>query len=159
MTRILVTADTHAPRRRLPDWVVRCAARADLILHAGDVCDAATLQTLAALAPVYAVRGNNDIDITLPERVLLTVEGVRIGVVHGDEGPGRSTPERALRAFPDPPEVVVFGHSHERLCEHAGGVLLLNPGSPTKPRGGGASAAWLHVRGGEADCEFLSEDS
>ncbi len=154
MTRILVTADTHAPRRRLPDWLVGLAARADLILHAGDVCDRATLEILTGLAPVCAVRGNNDIDLVLPDRLLLTIEGVRLGLVHGDQGAGQTTPERALRSFPETPEIVVFGHSHERLEAARGDVTLLNPGSPTKPRGGPASAAWLLVSSDAWEIEF-----
>lgn len=157
MIRALVLADTHAPRRRLPDWVVRLAARADIILHAGDVCDAATLQTLGALAPLYAVQGNNDFDVPLPQRLLLTLEGVRVGVVHGHEGPGETTPQRALRSFPEDPDVVVFGHSHERLLEDLQGRMLLNPGSPTKPRGGPVSAAWLTLSAGQAAVRFAEE--
>ncbi|MDA8346218.1 MAG: metallophosphoesterase family protein [Thermaerobacter sp.] len=159
MTRVLVTADTHAPRRRLPDWLVRLAARADLIVHAGDVCDAATLQTLGALAPLYAVRGNNDFDLPLPSRLLLTLEGVRLGIVHGDTGPGQTTAERAWRSFPERPEIVVFGHSHGRLWESHDGVTLLNPGSPTKPRGDAPSACWLTLSRGEHDIRFVGEES
>ncbi len=157
MTRVLVTADTHAPRRVLPDWLLDRAAQADLIVHAGDLCDGSALWALAALAPTYAVRGNNDV-VPLPERLTLDIDGVRIGIVHGDAGPGRTTPERARRAFDDPLDVVVFGHSHERLWEQVEGVWLLNPGSPTKPRGGPASAAWLTCVGGAVGIAFLDGD-
>lgn len=152
--RVLVTADTHAPNRKLPDWLVRLAGRADLVLHAGDFCDFSTYGTFAALAPLYAVRGNNDLDLHLPERLLLRLAGVSVGIVHGDLGPGRSTAERALFAFPERPQVVVFGHSHAQLLQRVEGVLLLNPGSPTKPREGSPSAAWLRLGDGAADVSF-----
>ena len=60
--RVVVLADTHAPRRwkSCPPRVADQLRGADLILHAGDVCTAAVLEELAGYAPVRAVLGNND---------------------------------------------------------------------------------------------------
>lgn len=60
--RVVVLADTHAPRRwrSCPPRVAEQLRGADLILHAGDVCTAAVLDELAEYAPVVAVAGNND---------------------------------------------------------------------------------------------------
>ena len=60
--RVAVLSDTHAPRywKRCPAPVAAALTDADLILHAGDVCTAATLRELEQFAPVYAVLGNND---------------------------------------------------------------------------------------------------
>ena len=60
--RVIALADTHAPRRwkTCPAVVAQYLRRADLILHAGDVCTAAVLDELAAYAPVRCVAGNND---------------------------------------------------------------------------------------------------
>ena len=62
MTRLLVVADTHAPRRwkSLPPTLVPLLEGADLVLHAGDVCVPAVLDELSAFAPVRVVLGNND---------------------------------------------------------------------------------------------------
>ena len=59
--------------------------RADLILHGGDVVAAPVLRELEAFAPVEAVFGNMDesaLREALPERRVVTVESVRIGMVH-----------------------------------------------------------------------------
>src|SRR5262245_15611481 len=60
--RVVVLADTHAPRRwkTSPPAVAACLRDAGLILHAGDVCTARVLDELAGYAPVLAVKGNND---------------------------------------------------------------------------------------------------
>ena len=60
--RVVVLADTHAPGRwkSCPAPVAQYLRRADLILHAGDVCTAAVLDELSGYAPVRAVLGNND---------------------------------------------------------------------------------------------------
>jgi putative phosphoesterase len=92
------------------------------ILHAGDVGSLAVLDALSAIAPVEAVRGNNDDKLGglgLPARVDIALGGVRIHVVH-----------RILDARPPADaRVVVFGHSHRTLAEERDGVLYLNPGA------------------------------
>jgi predicted phosphodiesterase len=66
------------------------------------------------------------------------VGGVRIGVTHGHLGTGRTTEERAIRAFEDDelrPDAIVFGHSHIPTIRHlAADRWLVSPGSPTDKR-------------------------
>ncbi|MBE3577897.1 MAG: metallophosphoesterase family protein [Limnochordales bacterium] len=56
-----------------------------------------------------------------------------IGLVHGHEGKGQTTAERAASNFPDA-SVVVFGHTHQPMNEWHHGRLFFNPGSATDPR-------------------------
>jgi putative phosphoesterase len=114
---------------------VRELERADLILHAGDVVAAPVLRELEAFAPVEAVFGNMDepaLKEALPERRVVAVEGVRIGMVHvPGERAGRE--ERLVSWFPGC-EAVVYGHTHVPQLERHRGVWILNPGSPTERR-------------------------
>lgn len=133
-----MVADTHirsGSTRRLPDAARAELARADLILHAGDIVSGEVLDDLRTLAPVSAVLGNNDVDLAgvLPEQVVLDLEGVRLAMVH-DSGPRTGREGRLRRRFPDA-DLVVFGHSHIPW-DAAGldGQWLLNPGSPTDKR-------------------------
>ena len=109
--------------------------RADLILHAGDVVAAPVLRELEAFAPVEAVFGNMDepaLQEALPERRVVAVEGVRIGMVHvPGERAGRE--ERLVSWFPGC-DAVVYGHTHVPQLELHRGVWILNPGSPTERR-------------------------
>lgn len=138
MIRALVLADTHLASNRLdrlPAAVRGAASDADVILHAGDIVSQAVLDDLAGYAPVHAVCGNNDHDLvgTLPERVELELDGVRVAMVH-DSGARAGRGRRMERWFPDA-DVVVFGHSHQPVAERSeGGLLLVNPGSPTQRR-------------------------
>jgi uncharacterized protein len=139
---VVVLADTHI--RSLPDgslnrWLPSPAekflVRADAILHAGDVVDHGVLERLRAFAFVYAVLGNNDHDLvgTLPEFLVVDLDGVRLGMVH-DSGPTAGRSRRMRRRFPDA-QIVVFGHSHAPVNETGqDGQLLFNPGSPTQRR-------------------------
>lgn len=135
---VLVIADTHIRRnssRTLPPAVYDLAERADTILHAGDVLVGEVLDDLARFAPVHAVLGNNDPELTdrLPETCELDLNGVRVAMVH-NSGQAKGRARRLRRWFPAA-DLVVFGHSHIPINE-AGedGQWLLNPGSPTERR-------------------------
>ncbi len=93
------------------------------------------LRELEAYAPVEAVVGNMDeaaLQAQLPERRVVEVEGVRIGMVH-IPGPRAGREARLLGWFPGC-EAVVYGHTHVPQLERHGGVWVLNPGSPTERR-------------------------
>lgn len=136
--KVVVLADTHAPRRwrSCPPRVAEHLRSADLIVHAGDVCTAAVLDELAGYAPVRAVCGNNDgpdvVAWGAPETLELDLDGLRVAMVH-DSGPAAGRNDRMRRRFPAA-DLVVFGHSHIPLDSVDGGVRIFNPGSPTDRR-------------------------
>jgi uncharacterized protein len=136
--RVVVLADTHAPRRwkSCPPLLAARLRQADAILHAGDVCTAALLDELAQYAPVLAVVGNNDGPDVAAWGALPTVQtelaGLRVGMIH-DSGAADGRLRRMRAAFPDA-ELVVFGHSHIPLDARDGGLRIFNPGSPTDRR-------------------------
>ena len=136
--RVVVLADTHAPRRWrvCPPPVAGHLRRADLILHAGDVCTASVLTELAEYAPVVAVFGNNDgpdvADWGAPATAELDLDGLRVAMVH-DSGAAAGRMARMRRRFPAA-DLVVFGHSHIPLDESGLGLRIFNPGSPTDRR-------------------------
>ena len=141
--RIAAVSDTHLPRfgRALPRALVDGigAARVDLIVHLGDFIEPFVPGLFEAIGPFDAVAGNNDgpeLVARFGRRKVLDLDGVLIGVTHGDLGLGGTTPERARGAFAsEPVAAVLFGHSHAPLVKQAsGGPLLVNPGSPTDKR-------------------------
>jgi putative phosphoesterase len=158
MKRIGVVSDTHlraSSTRGLPREVFEAFQDLDLILHAGDFTVPSVLETLNALAPVIAVRGNNDFGELrdLPLSLRVEIEEVVVGLVHGDEAAfgrramplsqangNRQTAANAISHFEHDGDVdcIVFGHSHHPLLlDHEieeRKVLLLNPGSPTDKR-------------------------
>ena len=136
--RVVVLADTHAPRRwrSCPPRVAQELRGTDLILHAGDVCTAEVLDELAQYAPVTAVLGNNDgPDVAgwgAAPTAELSLDGLRVAMLH-DTGPASGRLARMRRAFPRA-DLVVFGHSHIPLDQSAYGLRIFNPGSPTDRR-------------------------
>jgi putative phosphoesterase len=154
----VVIADTHIPSRAkaLPEALIPRLELADLILHAGDLMDAALLAELETYAPVRAVRGNLDPPGEgLRETLEFEFGGARIAMIH-DSGPRRGRRNRMRRRFPEA-RVVVFGHSHIPWQEDEDGLLLLNPGSPTdKRRQPERTFALLRAQGGGASAEILA---
>ncbi len=121
-TEIGLISDTHGLVR--PE-ALRALAGVAQIVHAGDVGSQEVLDALGRLAPVVAVRGNNDrgpFAERLPERAVLERPGLRLLVVHDGHEVAR---EPALDAF----DVIVTGHSHRPRVEDRAGVLHVNPGS------------------------------
>jgi putative phosphoesterase len=130
--KIGVISDTHGhlnpAAQRLFDGVER-------ILHAGDIGDEAVLQGLRAVAPVTAVRGNNDKTGAVsryPEEELVDVAGKRLLLTHQVTLP-KGPEDPALAAYLGV-DAVVSGHSHIARQGLLGGVLFLNPGAAGKPR-------------------------
>jgi putative phosphoesterase len=113
MTDVLLVADTHlgpGAAVRLVDRIAAELARADVVLHAGDITDRSVLDALGARHVVHAVLGNNDHGIDLPERALVDIDGCLFAMVH-DSGAANGRTARLRRWFPDA-DVVMFGHSH-----------------------------------------------
>ncbi|RCG16812.1 metallophosphoesterase [Streptomyces diacarni] len=138
--RLLLMSDTHLPKRakRLPEQLLAEIPRADVVLHAGDWVDTATLDLLESRArQLIGVYGNNDgpeLRARLPEVAYARLEGLRFGVVH-ETGGARGRERRCAARFPDL-DVLVFGHSHIPwdTTTQDGRLRLLNPGSPTDRR-------------------------
>jgi uncharacterized protein len=121
-TRIGLISDTHGLLR--PEARVALAG-VDSIIHAGDICDDKVLEQLARIAPVLAVRGNNDRGEwagRLPEKETVEIDGVRIHVVHDLHDVAPAPEQQGI-------QVVVTGHSHKPAVKKERGVLFVNPGS------------------------------
>ncbi|MCW2950426.1 MAG: Phosphoesterase [Thermoleophilia bacterium] len=144
---VLVLGDTHlSDGSRLPAEVLRLADRADALLHTGDFVTSDVLAVLGAFAPTTAVLGNNDRALVgrLPDREVVDVAGVRIGMVH-DGGAAGGRHARLRNWFADC-AVIAYGHSHLPELAWVDDVLVLNPGSPTQRRRAPThTVAWLEL--------------
>jgi uncharacterized protein len=122
MKRVGLISDTHGLVR--PE-AVDFLRGSDFIVHAGDIGDAQVLEELRRLAPLTAVRGNNDKGPwakSIAETEVLQVGDVSIYVLH-------DLSELDLDPIAAGFQVVVSGHSHNPRIEERDGVLYVNPGS------------------------------
>jgi uncharacterized protein len=121
----------------------------EVILHAGDVGGHSVLRELGAIAPVHAVFGNTDDPIHgLPQRLDLSLGGLRLHVSHGHEL-GSPTPEKLIRHYTA--DIIIYGHTHTPLIETIGTTLIVNPGAAGPRRFNlQPSVALLTIEGGVA---------
>lgn len=120
--RVGLVSDTHGLLR--PEAVAALHG-SDRVIHAGDIGDPSILQHLSAVAPVVAVRGNNDTGdwaSGIPLTQAIDLSGTRIFVIH-------DLATLAIDPLAAGIDVVVSGHSHRPRYERRDGVLYVNPGS------------------------------
>ena len=139
----------------LPPQVKEAFHSVDLILHAGDIYNLPILDELQCIAPVLASEGDDDpFEVMNDKRVklkhVITVEGVTIWLTHEQE---ISSPD----GHEKPPDVLVFGHTHKATLENHGGIIRINPGSPTFPRYSRelGSVGLLTVSSGKAEAQII----
>jgi uncharacterized protein len=120
--RIGLVSDTHG--------LVRSEALAALkgsavIIHAGDIGKPEVLDSFGSIAPVVAIRGNNDRDLwakKIPDALDLEINGVKIHVIHNVNELDADPAKAGFR-------VIVSGHSHKPRVMERDGILFINPGS------------------------------
>ena len=138
--KVIAISDTHIKHgsimKQLPEELVLLLKEADMIIHAGDFVTKAAFEELAGLNRLEAVHGNMDeikLKASLPERRIIEVEGVKIGIIHEAALSLQDTTGAWYLAKEMGVDVLVFGHIHKPVIERAD-MLLVCPGSPTFPR-------------------------
>ncbi len=153
MLRVGLISDTHG--------LLRPEARAflegsDHIIHGGDICDGGMLEALSVIAPVTAVRGNNDRGAwasRLRETERCQVGGVVVYVIH-------DLAQLAMDPNAAGVQVIVSGHSHRPSVERRNGILYVNPGSAGPRRFKlPISVGELTVTGGSVSARIVGLDS
>lgn len=143
MKRIVVFSDTHGnihPCLRILPGL----GDISLILHLGDtVTDGEELHSAYPRVPFLAVKGNNDWFSSIPDLATAMVEDVRILCSHGHL---LSRSQLLYEAQKKQCQVALFGHTHCSLIEQTDqGILLMNPGSASRPRDGQASCGIIEI--------------
>ena len=148
--RVALLADSHGA---IADSVLEAVATADLIVHAGDVGNLEVMRQLRRVAPLRAVRGNNDTVrqwpagssaqlARLPDAIEIALAGGLLVVLHGHQFPRVATRHAKMRAAFPTARCVVYGHSHRRVLDSVVQPWIVNPGACGKSRTYGG-ASWL----------------
>lgn len=127
----------------------------DHILHAGDVGSDWILTQLESLAPTTAVLGNTDVGLSLPLTQVKTL-GTMKALLHHIVTPYAPASELEARIKREKPQLVLFGHTHQKFQQYLGGTLFLNPGYAGKPKyGAERSVALLEIHGEQLAVNFV----
>jgi putative phosphoesterase len=115
-------SDTHGVVR---PQALEALRGVELIIHAGDIGKPEVIDALKTIAPVVAIRGNNDTGAwakPLPETRSVQSGAVRLFVIHNVQEFSCRRPGRRF-------QVVISGHSHKPSVSTRDGILFVNPGS------------------------------
>ncbi|MBM4240343.1 MAG: metallophosphoesterase [Euryarchaeota archaeon] len=154
-----VISDTHIPDRysKIPEAVFEVFGGLDLILHAGDLISMEIWDELQTIAPTKCVQGNMDkaYGTNLPKQDIINVEGVKIGLNHGEVYPRGDSQQLEYIGLEMGVDVLITGHTHWAFVKKVDDIILLNPGSPTVPRMSDPSLMLLEVKKGELETRII----
>ena len=153
MSRIAVISDSHGSLRNLDRFLPRLG-QVDALWHLGDCTEDAPRLAQALNCGFVSVRGNCDPFSDQPLTQTVDWLGRRFLLLHGHTTGGRLALLYAAKE--QRADAVLFGHSHVASSETVQGILLLNPGSLSRPRGGrGPSLALLTLTDAALNAELL----
>jgi uncharacterized protein len=153
--RIGVISDTHG---KLDSAVPEIFQGVDRIIHAGDVGDEAILWKLEDIAPVVAVRGNNDNDtLCVPNERLFLIDDKTLFVLHQFATADKLNKRQQELIERRMLDVVIFGHSHKAYVGEWRGTILFNPGGAgpkrfSLPR----TVGILEIKNGEIEARIVT---
>ncbi|WP_127849515.1 YfcE family phosphodiesterase [Lacticaseibacillus hulanensis] len=155
--RILAVSDTHGDDLILQELLVQYPDM-DGYFYAGD----SELRYDNPLFKTYAaVRGNMDFDDNFPDTVTKTIAGTTIFMTHGHlYGVGFGMEKLVAAASAVNARVAIYGHTHVAKAEQHSGVVCINPGSISQPRGElrnlGGTYALIEVQGSQVTVQYAS---
>jgi putative phosphoesterase len=158
--KLIALSDTHLKTGEIPPQLQTLIEECDLIVHAGDFSTVEAYRAFNADGKLKAVFGNDDaseLKRLLPERLKFEVEGVKIGVVHEGGLSVTDTTAQGYLAKEMGVDVLIFGHLHRPLIEKTD-IVLVCPGSPTKPRMSNPSVVELIIEKGSINGRIISLD-
>jgi len=151
--KIGVLSDTHG---HIDNHVIDALIDSDLILHAGDIDGPEILQRLRKVGTVVPVRGNMDHGVwaqDMPREEYVDLGGILVYMIHDLSHISLDPAAADVR-------IVVSGHTHRPEIMKKNGVLYLNPGSASFPRGGfEASIALIEITNAQIACRHIDVSS
>ena len=134
--KAIVFSDSHNSVWLMNDLVEKFHSKIDCIIHLGD-CTEDTSDFEIKGIKLFQVRGNNDYDSMYPSERTITIAGKRIYMTHGHrQRVYYGTDTLYYTAAQEQADIALFGHTHIPYLENEGGIIIMNPGSISLPRGG-----------------------
>jgi hypothetical protein len=155
--KIIIISDTHSSSDNIPTFLSELFEDYEMIIHAGDFDTLSFYKALESTGKLKGVHGNSDepaVRKILPEKLVFEVEGVKIGVIHEASLSIVDNTATRYMALEMGVDVLVFGHLHRPIIEKSD-VILICPGSPTKPRMSDPCAVELDISNGAVTTNII----
>ena len=152
--KITVISDTHGV---IDDQIVPFLQDSDMIVHAGDIMSTDIIKNLQSFSnKLVAVAGNND----LPERFTdeedkkiisklnkveqFTINGDLVTVEHGDRFGPHPSHDELRAAYPDS-KLIIYGHTHNQVCDQSYTPWIVNPGAAGHTRNNDGGPCYMEI--------------
>lgn len=157
MKKLVILSDSHGNINAI-ESLARLFMENDYVVHLGD--GANDIRSFRKEYPekVYQCAGNCDFISPLPEEDILEIEGVRIFYCHGHKyGVKSDLTALAEKAKACDCDIALYGHTHRALISNENGVMLINPGTMSRPLGQGGSYCYLVIHNKKATPVIVGE--
>ncbi|MBE8189359.1 MAG: metallophosphoesterase family protein [Candidatus Thioglobus sp.] len=134
MTKVGILSDTHG---WIHPQIVSLMNNCALIVHAGDVIDANTLEVFTQ--QIFAVQGNNDGHLQLPQVETVKLPGGDLAIQHGHQHGWHTPSHDLLRKAHPHAKAIIYGHTHKQVIDKTASPWVINPGAGGEIRNGGSS--------------------
>ena len=147
--KILILSDSHGKTRQMADIVRKHRDNVEFVLFLGDYVGDIDAISADFSGQIHAVAGNCDFLSPLPREMTLELGNRRIWMTHGDRFNVKLNLNKIQASAAERrADVCLFGHTHDAVVMEKNGILFINPGSISEPRGrGGKSYAMLEIIG------------
>ena len=154
--RAIVISDSHGDTDAC-DRAILSVGKPDMIIHLGDIArDVDYIEAVYDDIPVYSVLGNNDFLRSGDHEACIELDGHKIFICHGHTLSVHRSYDRIISAAKrNGCDAALFGHTHIAVNEYPEDILLLNPGSVSRPRSGSPSFAVIETDGGSLDAVIV----
>lgn len=134
--KIIVISDTHGNNKDIFKKISEIE-KPDFIFHLGDYVEDGIKISKAFGIETIIVRGNGDMGLTkYNEDELIEIKGKKIFLTHGHKyNVSNSLTNLYYKALELGADLVLFGHTHIPINIKENNIIVMNPGSPTLPRG------------------------
>ena len=149
---VVILSDTHSFIH--PD-IISLASRCDVVVHAGDVGSEEVLKQLKPLEKTIAVAGNNDDHLANLDTIAeLELPGGKLVVEHGHRHGHYHIPHQSLRQAHKKAKLVVYGHTHQQVCDLSDEPWIVNPGAAGRTRTNGGASCLLLTASNQTDWQI-----
>ena len=155
--RAIVLSDSHNNISAC-ERALNSVAQYDMIIHLGDICrDVDYIETNYYPKRVVSVTGNNDYSRPEDYEKVIDFDGYRLFICHGHtQGVSYGTEKLEATARQKNCDAALFGHTHLNMLKKCSdGLIVLNPGSLSLPRGCKPSFAVLETDGGKLSAAIV----
>lgn len=154
--RIGVVSDSHGYLYSL-DKALQKMGDIDMIIHAGDGYKDLVKVNSKYQKRIECVRGNNDFSLEVPTENVISLEGVKIFLTHGDRyGVYFGIDRLCYKGMEEEANIIIYGHTHKQSLDYENGIWILNPGSTSLPRASAPGYAIMDIKDGDINIEMFT---